>query len=195
MPLYGEEFGGEFGSDPDSWGEYENALRLWLVTATGVTVIRSYQDGPRPSDPFVHFAITRIDAIGAADSLQNFTDVPGDTVIEVVRGVREIAVLVQAHTASAVGPSAARALLAKAQVALRSSVVKETLHNAGMTCFDAGSIQVVPVVLDTRWEGRAALTCRFYVEEIASADVGYIETVEIKKDAPPPAETYILGVS
>ena len=89
--------------------------------------------------------------------------------------------------------AAARAILSAVQTSLGLPGTRELLHAAGVTCFDRGTIQVIPSVLDTKWEGRATLTVRFYTEETATSATGYIAGAELTDQSVDPPEAFIVG--
>jgi hypothetical protein len=194
---FGGLFGEFFGSGGDSnWDTYENGIRQWVIAATGISptkVIRAEQDGPRPVAPFVEVRVGDALALGAADGLEQYFDAladPGQEVTQVVRAQREVSVTLRAFTDAAVGGSSARALLARVQASLGFAEVRDVLHDAGITCFDRGSVQHLPGVLDTRWEGRATLTVRVYVEDTAILTTGYIDTVQLVDASVDPPVVY-----
>jgi hypothetical protein len=167
------------------FGDFENAIRLWVIAATGLPtskVIRGNQNGPRPDPPFAEVIVGDLVPVGAADAQDEVYNPAGEAgaeIAETSRGMREMTATVRIFTLSDVGPSSARALLAKVPTSLGLSVVRDILHSAGLTCFDAGTVTHVPAILDTKWEGRASLTARLYTELTASSTTGYITSVEL----------------
>lgn len=195
---FGDFFGGIFGEDADNWATYEGALREWVLEASGLaagSIIFAEQDGPRPTAPFAVIRVGDIHALGAVDTNDSTYDPyapEGEEMVETTRGQREVTVTVQAFTASAIGGGSARALLSKVQTALNSRAIRDVLHEAGLTCFDRGSISVIPAILDTRWEGRAVLTARFYLEETVTYATGYITQTELTDQSVTPEETVLV---
>lgn len=180
------------------FGDFENAIRLWVIAATGLTaskVIRGNQNGPRPEAPFAEVIVGDLIPVGAADAQDESYDPDGDVgaeITETARGQREMTATVRIFTVSAVGPASARALLAKVPVSLGLSSVRDILHSAGLTCFDAGTVAHVPAILDTKWEGRATLTARLYAELTASTTTGFISSVELTNTSTVPDSTTIV---
>lgn len=174
------------------WGAIEQAVRGWIKTATSLNdanVIRADQDGPKPSVPFVDIALGDLIALGACDPIETEYDEgadPGEEIIESVRGQREFVVVIRAFSAAAVGTSSAYALLSKAQTALGLSTVRDALHAAGITVFNAGRVASVPRVVATAWQGIAELRVGFYTCEDVSLATGYINKVELIDEMPDP---------
>lgn len=170
------------GVTPD-WDGVEIAVRDWVVATTGLTsVIRSSQDGPRPTAPFAEIRVDGLKAVGAVDQLVDSYDAGGDAGEEITRtvsGQRDVPVTVRCYTQSAVGSDSALALLSRAQVGLALPSARDALAAAGLAPFDAGAVKAIPGVLDTRWEGRAELTVRFYLVVEASETTGYIATADV----------------
>ncbi len=174
-------------------------MRQWVITAIGfdsTKVIRAEQDGPRPTGIFAEVRVGDGAPVGAVDSHEHVYDsgaAAGEEMVETVRGVREVSATVRVFTPSAVGSESARALLSRAQTALGLEGVRQIFYDAGMTLFDRGGpIQSIPAILDTRWEGRAQLTIRLYVEETATATTGYIASTELTDQSVDPPETFIV---
>lgn len=195
---FGDEFGGFFGvGEISDWENYERAIVDWIAQATGFPagkVVRSNQDGPRPAPPFVEVSFGGLVPLGAVDAVENFFDVeadPGAEVVQLIRGQRELDVTVRAYTVSAVGIASARAVLSLCQLALRTDTTRARLSDLGnVTVFDNGVIRAIPAVLGAKWEGRAELTCRFYVEETLESRTGYIAAVEATNQIPDPDRTF-----
>jgi hypothetical protein len=170
------------------WDALEDAVRALVVSATGIPsirVIRGNQNGPRPraeDGAFAEVIVGDAIPIGAADAQQevyNSGGAAGAEIAETSRGVRELPVTIRVFTVSSVGSGSARALLAQVPTSLGLSSVRDALHTAGLTCFEPGTVGYVPAILDTKWEGRATLTMRFYTELTASTTTGYITAVEL----------------
>jgi len=172
-----------FPADEFTWVGYQAAVRDWLVASTGIPterVIMSNQNGPRPAVPFAEVAFDELVPLGAVDAVDQSFDASGDPGAEVTitsHGVRDQGVRVRVYTDRAVGDSSARVLLARAQAVLALPGARAGFHAAGATVWDRGTVAPIPAVLDTRWEGRAELEIRLYVEVQATEQVGYIETL------------------
>lgn len=187
-----------FPPETTQWEAFENALRQWVIAASGLTpekVIRAEQDGPRPATVFAEVRIGDVRALGAADAVSTEYDAggpAGSEVTQTVRGQREFAATVRMFTSSAVGAESARALLLQVQAGLRLPSVRDILHEAGLTCFDQGVVQSIPAILDTRYEGRATLTARFYCEVTISEATGIVGSVEVTDEGENPDDVFII---
>lgn len=191
LPAATITFGGDFDA-------IENAIRAWVIAATGLAtekVIRGYQNGPRPSAPFAEVIVGDLIPVGAADAQDESYDpdaAAGAEITQTSRGVREMTATVRVFTVSAVGASSARALLGRLPTSLGLQAIRDILHVAGLTCFDPGTVTHVPAILDTKWEGRATLTARFYTELTASTTTGYISSVELTDTSTVPDSVTIV---
>lgn len=197
--ILGDPLGGFLGAGGASnWDDYEQAIRQWVIEASGLNttkVIRAEQNGPRPATPFAEVRVGDAIAVGAADAVERYYDPfadPGEEVTLVVRGLRELEVTVRVFTDASVGAESARALLEKTRTALGLDTFRDILQDAGVTVFDRGVVQHLPGVLDTRWEGRATLTVRAYVEDTVSETTGYIDSVQVTDQSVDPDDTYTL---
>ncbi len=184
-----------YGGDFDA---FENAVRAWVIAVTGLAstqVIRGNQNGPRPAAPFAEVTLTDVGQVGASPAQDQIFDsgaLAGEEITLTSRAVHELTAVVRVFTVSAVGASSARAILARLPASLGLESVRDTLHTGGLTCFDAGTVSYVPAILDTKWEGRATLTARFYAEITASETTGYISSVELTDTSPVPDSVTIV---
>jgi hypothetical protein len=175
------------------------ALRQWVLGSTDLpdsAVIFAEQNGPRPVAPFAEVRVGDILPVGAVDAYEAVYDASadeGEEMVETSRGLREVPATVRVFTNSAIGASSAAAILSGVQTALGLPGTRDALHAAGVTCFDRGTIQRIPSVLDTKWEGRATLTVRFYAEETAVSSTGYIAGVELTDQSVTPPEQFVVG--
>ncbi len=160
------------------WPAIEDALHDWLKAATGVTCIWAEQSGPQPRPPYCTLRIDGPRRLGGADELRQ--EAAGEDVRQLVVGQRELTVQCQAFTAGTNGLATARELLTKAQVRLSLPSVRDQLSEVGLTVIDEGNVQNVSTVLETKWQGRAALDVRFGCADSAHERAGSIETVEFE---------------
>lgn len=169
-----------------AWTDIEAALRTWLKTGSGfadAAVIFADQDGPKPGRPFLTARIGDATPIGidAAQEIVRSGSPPAGEEIELrAGGIREFAVVVYAAAATKTGNATARATLLKVQAALALPSVVAAFDAAGISCFDDGRVQNITTVLDSAFESRGLLSCRFYCRETVSEYVGYIATVELE---------------
>lgn len=158
------------------WPKIEDALHAWLKGATGVTCIWAEQSGPQPKPPYCTLRIDGPRRLGGADELRQEAD--GHDVRQLAAGQRELTVQCQAFTAGMNGQATARELLTKAQARLSLPAVQEQLADVGLSVIDEGNVQNVSTVLETKWQGRAALDVRIGCADSAEDRVGSIESVE-----------------
>ena len=157
--------------------QIEDVLHAWLKAATGVTCIWAEQSGPQPKPPYCTLRIDGPRRLGGADELRQDGD--GDDVRQLAVGQRELTVECQAFTSRTTGSATARELLTKAQVQLSLPSVHERFSEVGLSVIDEGDVQNVSTVLETKWQGRAALDVRIGCADSAEERVGSIESVEL----------------
>lgn len=164
------------------WNAVEDALQAWVRSSTGLSdsqVIWSSQTGPRPAGAFITLHVSGLVAVGVVDEVRDDFDAlrpEGEEVHFEVTGTRELSVSLQAF-GEVLSASGARGLLSRLQTGLVLPTVRETLALAGLTPFDVGAVSDVPALVGTRFEGRAAMTVRFYARDTLTEAVGYIDTV------------------
>lgn len=160
----------------------ETALRTWLGAATGAVVIFADQDGPQPPLPYLTLGLPGLRREGGADELRDETELKapaGQEVVLSTYGPRELTAHCQAFTAPTTGVGTARELLQQAQSALGRPDVLEQLAQVGLAVIDEGAVTVLNLVLETRFQGRAALDVRLRVTDGSASRTGYIETVSV----------------
>lgn len=161
----------------------ENALRAWVVAASGYPegrVIWADQNGPRPTGDVITMQLRDIVTLGAADEIIETTDLgrPAGQEVEVkAEGMREFACLLQCYTEATNGDSSGRAVLTRVQTHLGLPTVGDALKAAGVSVHDRGTVQYVPGIANTNFEGRATLEVQCNGSDAAVEYVGYIATV------------------
>lgn len=186
-----------------SWVDVENAIHTWVKEASGLADERVFwadQGAPRPAPPFVTVRIGDLIPVGAVDGVEviDHSDDPetpglGEELELVASGLREFRVSVQAFTPLTHSEDAARALLSRVQTKIAFSSFQTLFEDAGISCFDNGTVRNLSAILGTGFEGRAELDVRFYYEERVSERVGFIQSVEITNASIEPPETFIAG--
>lgn len=172
----------------------EDALHAWVVAGSDLAashVIWSHQTGARKLDgPFATIRIGGATPIAAFDEAAEYTDLGRtDEEIEIrVEGIRELPVTVQFFSPDVTGVDTTYELAARTQLALGLPSIRDELATAGLTVFDNGAVQNVPVLIGTAFEGRAVLEVRFYAMRTLSEFVGYIDTVNTRDFMGPPEE-------
>lgn len=169
--------------DGSNWSDAEDAIRVAVKTAAGFAdsqVIWANQNGPQPGGDYITLLMGGTLALGIDADPHDYSS-GGDAGQEItlqVLGNREFTLTAQGFTASTVGASAARALMSKVQTRLSLGSIREGLGEAGLSCFDSGSVSYVPGIKGTGFEGRAVWTSRWYLLESASELTGYIASME-----------------
>lgn len=167
-----------------SWTDIEDALRAWVLAASGYTdqlVLFGYQNDNAPNEDYATISLGGQTQIGH-DCLTSDYDAmrPAGQEIELkVAGEREFSVTVEFYTTAVTGQATGRALASKVQTALRLPSIRAALNDAGISPFDHGDIQWLPAVESTRFVGRAILTIRCYIRDDLAERTGYIDKVEV----------------
>lgn len=167
-----------------AWATLEDAVRTWVVAATGLAANRVYfadQDLPT-SEAFPRVSIRLGDLVQIGqDSFDHDYDPgrPAGQEIEIkAKGMRTLAVDLQAFAPTTIGPgTTARSVLAEAQAALSLPSVRTTLNAAGLGLLEQGTVQRIPSNALAQVEDRATLSVRFAVAQSVTERTGYIETV------------------
>lgn len=167
-----------------AWETLEDAVRTWVVAATGLAANRVYfadQDLPTSEAvPRVSIRLGDLVNLGQDSVDHNFDPSrPAGQEIEIVaKGMRTLAVDLQSFAPTTVGSgTTARSVLAAAQAALSLPSVRTTLNAAGLGLLEQGTVQRIPSNALAQVEDRATLAVRFCVSQSVSERLGYIETV------------------
>lgn len=164
--------------------EVENALRAWVVSASGYTedaVLWANENGVRPTGNVITLALSSTRSLGACDAVEDLTNgvVEGEEIEHRVRGEREHVLRIQAYTPDAAnGAASARAVLLDVQTKVALPSIANALALAGISVFDTGAVQYVPAINNAAFEGRGVLEVRLYAVESASERGGYIAAVQ-----------------
>lgn len=167
-----------------AWETLEDAVRTWVVAATGLAADRVYfadQDLPVSEvAPRVSIRLGDLIPVGQ-DGFDHDYDPsrPAGEEIEIkAKGMRTLAVDLQAFAPTTVGPgTTARSVLAAAQAHLSLPSVRTTLNSAGLGLLQQGTVQRVPQPRQAMQEDRATLSVLFAVSQSVTERLGYIETV------------------
>jgi len=183
---------------PVDWSLAENALRAWVVTASGLPqslVIWANQNGPKPLGQHITLHLGEDVPLGAfSENTHDYeaSRPAGEEIHLVVKGTSEFSLEVQVYGSKEVGATSARALVKRIQTALGLPSIRDALADAGLVCFDRGTITNVPAILDADFEARSVLEARFYVTDDAFDATTFIETVEITDQGND--ETFIVSI-
>lgn len=171
------------------WSDIEDAIRAWVVQASGLAeskVIFANQEGEAPSGTFMTIFVGDSIPYGQPmlvtwEHASNEVPPPaaGQEIELQSRQVHDLSVTVSAFTPDTTGDAAARSLLSAVEAKLHLPTPRALLRAAGLVPIDVGAIRYVPAIAGTDFEGRAVLDVRFQVEQTASERVGYIEHVEV----------------
>lgn len=178
---------------PANWTTIENALQAQVVRALGLAgakVIWEGQKLPRPVKPFVTLQIEADDGAALPEPYQknNPAGVAGTLTPTVTIGTElligttdnaEFTLRVQAFTPEVIGTSCARALLLKVKNAFGADSYTDALFASGIAVIDRSTVLNLTDLLETKFEGRAALEIRCRVEDGHEETQTFIETVQI----------------
>lgn len=172
-----------------NWATIQTALHAWIVAGTGLAVGRvvwANQAMPQPQRPYVTLRLMALAPVGhdGVHSTTNLAAPAGEEVTLTVEGRRHLTVGVQAYASAVTGAGTAAELLAKAQTALSLPTVHAGLRAAGLAVLNEGGITDLSALLETKFEGRAAMDVRFHCVDEVAEKTGYIATVEIEEAAP-----------
>jgi hypothetical protein len=165
-----------------NWPVIELALRAWVKAGSGLGdefVIWANQSASRPAGPHITLKLDGPLTVGLDGVDHNYDEnrPEGEEIELKAEGTRELIVMLQAFGGDPTGSSSARALLSKVLTALALPTRRDALAAAGVTPFDAGQVQDLTALLETKFESRAALEARFYLVDDASEFTTYIEKV------------------
>jgi hypothetical protein len=170
-----------------------------VKTATGFTDAQIFfadQNGPQPASlPYITIKIAPdMRPRGVYDEQAKDTDLTRTAGMEVRNqafGIRDFSVSVQAFAENAVtyatptfpvvlpgtNGNTAVGLLTLVQTALSLEGVRYALNQANLAPYDAGTIRNLDAIVETGFDGRAALDVRFYSADVAAEYSGYINEV------------------
>ncbi len=167
--------------DAVSWTAIEDALRAWVLSASGLDdgrVIWSQQGGPRPDTPFVTLQIFTMKNVG--QDWVNVEDADEGEVEMKARGAREATLVMQCFATDAVGAAAAAMLLNQIITAARLPSNVDALNAAGVGLARFEPVQTISgVVGSTDWEPRATVSVRFFLAVEVSEPGTYIRSVQL----------------
>lgn len=165
------------------WAAVETALQAWVQAAcTGVTgfqAVFAQQSAVRPPEPFATIKHDGGGARGLAETslVYNGAAPAGQEVELNTREHTEFTVSVQVFTKDVLGAASASALANRIRNAAVKQLQGDAFATVNLAVVDRGTVQNMTDLLDTRFEGRAALDVRFRVSDGAQDKTGYIATV------------------
>ncbi len=170
---------------PLSFPAIESALVACVETASGLTgkVVLAPQTAPQPAMPYATVRISGPRPAGGPwpRIIQSFDAAqPAGQEVGLQAVVdEELTVSLQVFTPLPYGAASARALMAQIRVALALSTSLDPLRAAGLALVDVGDIQDLSALLDTAFQGRAAMDLRFLVADDVMERTGYVGSVGI----------------
>ena len=166
-----------------SWSAIQDAIFAWAVAASGYPsdkVIWRDQDGFAPSGDYIILSILGSDTVEGplAHYRTDPAKPPGQEVILTVGGTRSVQVEAQVLTSATVTATDALATAERMRTRTALPSVRDILLSAGISPFDAGSVQQVNQVRAANFVGRAVLTYRAYLADLVEERGTYIQTVQ-----------------
>jgi hypothetical protein len=163
----------------------ENAVRNAVLLALGLPnekVLWARQKTSRPTRPFVTLLLSGPTRLGTGDAREQSVDLSqaGQEVTIRRGGPRALTCSVQAFSASVIGDDTAVALLSRLQTALSRDDVRGALLAGGVAVYDEGSVEDLEALLDTEFEGRAALDLSLYAGDSTEEHSTYIARAEVE---------------
>lgn len=169
-----------------TWEDIERAIHTAIVAASRLgasSVIWAYQDVGAPAETYIKLSLGGETGIGQdrIESIYDGSRPRGSEFRQVVRGLREMPLELEAFTSEVYGERAARRVLEVTRTRLQLDTIRAGLNRTSISMFDlSGSVGWIPDIPSARFRGRATLTIRCYVpvlDEAAEEAVGIIETV------------------
>lgn len=166
-----------------SWQDAMNAIQSAFAAAAQLdptAVVWAWQNIPQPATPYVKLSMPSITTKGI-DWLSRTVDLTrpaGQEVKAQAVGNREVPIEMQVFTDSVADGVAAPFLAEQIKTGLLLPNIRSILTAVGISPFDPGPVQNVPMIVAANFRGRATCTIRCYMPAQALAEYyGYIETV------------------
>lgn len=152
----------------------KKTLYDWAVRVTGGTAIHEYGDGPKPGKPYVVMNLIGPQKPGFTDSVRGVDT--GDLDFE-QSGDRSLNVSVNVYD-----DTDAITWAAALQSSLDNPVEIETFSKAGIGLGDAGDVNDLTEILETKFERRAQFDFTIFVVEVIPFQNDIVETVEYQNN-------------
>jgi len=168
---------------PANWQAVQDAIFAWAVSSSGYPsdkVIWRDQDGTAPSGDYIILSILGSDTVEGPVRHERTDPLkpPGQEVILTVGGTRSVQVEAQVLTSATITATDALATAERMRTRTQLPSVRDILLSAGISPFDAGSVQQVNQVRAANFVGRAVLTYRAYLADLVEERGTYIQTVQ-----------------
>ncbi len=176
----------------------EDALYVWLSSATSVAVIWANQNAPQPTRPYATLAVVSTTQLGQNSVTPNAnpsSPSPGAEVAIEVGGLHRVVVSVNVYGISNDPDSDARALMDKALGALALPSVLSTLRSAGVAVNRVGGAISLDFLTDDKWLSRTQADVTLCVASNLEERVGYIATVEVTNEIVDPPEDFTIDLT
>lgn len=165
-----------------SWAAVEAAIATWVNAATGLFVIWTGQNNPRPSDDFAQLKLLDLPLPpGQPELVSSYNPAaPSGQEIEFDWRVHgDFTVSINFFSAAVIGNTAARAVATAARNSMWLESNRAALAAVAVAVVEIGTVRNLTALIDTRYEGRAQLDVRFRACDGASETTGYIATVNV----------------
>lgn len=169
----------------------EGAVVAWVENATGLVgkVILARQKAAQPPvRPYITVTVSPPAKTRSPHPLRYDSFDPSQVGAEIrttVRWEEYRIVKLQAYTDETIGDERASELLAQARRALGLETVLGPLRAAGLALLDPGDMQDLSALVETGFQGRAALDVRFLAPAEAVEGVTYVETIGLTVQVQP----------
>ena len=168
---------------PANWQAVQDAIYQWAVSASGYPsdkVIWRDQDGFAPSGDYLILSILGSDTVEGP--LAHYRTDPakphGQEVILTVGGTRSVLIEAQVLTSQTITATDALATAERMRTRTALPSVRDILLSAGISPFDAGSVQQVNQVRAANFVGRAVYQFRAYLADLVEDRLTYIQKVQ-----------------
>jgi hypothetical protein len=166
-----------------SWSAIQDAIYQWAVAASGYAsdkVIWRDQDGFAPLGDYLILSILGSDTVEGPVRHERTDPAkpPGQEVILTVGGTRSVLIEAQVLTSQTITATDALATAERMRTRTALPSVRDLLLSAGISPFDAGSVQQVNQVRAANFVGRAVYAYRAYLADLVEERGTYIQKVQ-----------------
>lgn len=158
----------------------EDALQAWAKAASGVEAVWVRQK-LKSTPPYLSLLLQGPKTLSGTPERWHTYDAQapaGQEITHAYRDNEEWVLQVQAYTPKTVGDDEASALLKKLKDSLKLDGTVATLRASGISVIEVGDIQNVSVVIETEWQGRAAVALRLHTADVSTETSTFVETVD-----------------
>jgi hypothetical protein len=163
----------------------EDAVHAFLVAGSGLAaanVLWSQQGQPRPATTWISALVLAAEPVGldGVFATVNEAGPAGAEVTLTSRGTREVTLSLQCFNGTATSSTSPTSVLSRIVAAARLPTPQGLLRSASVGLGGFGPVQTVGgLISTTRFEPRATLTARLFVESELTEAAGSIEHVDI----------------